>query len=171
MPSPSFFAPPPEARLASLPDAVWRKTISGLAGPLEVLWVEPPTNNEDRKTPIFFAHGGCGSAAVWIDWMMYLSQEHRIPCYAVSYRGHGDSWYPGYLRMYFTSARTLAEDLATAWNYIEVEETLRLLTPGNMVLVAHSNGGGLAQMALDAGLFHRKPVGLALIAATPCYGS
>lgn len=169
MPGPSFFPPSQQDRLVSLPSPVSRSYVQTPNGSLELLSASPPSTYTGlRRTPIFFAHGGCGSAAVWLEWMCYLSQTHNIPCYAVSYRGHGASWYPWYLRMYFTTARTLSLDLAAGFKHVQqLEKTAR--DSDAVVLVAHSNGGGLAQIALAAG--NIKVAGLSLVAATPCYGS
>lgn len=70
--------------------------------------------------------------------------------------------------MYFTTARALASDLVAGFRHVQ---EMQKKTHGNrdVVLVAHSNGGGLAQIALDAGDIN--PVALALIAATPVFGS
>lgn len=167
MPEISFF--PPRNPAVALPAAVQRSLIYSPSGQLELLIAEPPSSYTGRrKTPIFFAHGGCGSAPVWCEWMTYLSQTHNIPCYAVSYRGHGASWYPYYLRMYFTTKRTLANDLVRGVRYVQNREK-ELYGEDEVVLVAHSNGGGLAQVALAAGDINVG--GFALVAATPCFGS
>jgi len=98
--------------------------------------------------------------------MVYLSQKHSIPCYAVSLRGHGASWYPSYFRMVFmTGIRSLASDLIAAVDHI-MRETGR-----EVALVGHSSGGGLSQYIISEGLLgDRKVKGLALCAGTPCFG-
>lgn len=103
--------------------------------------------------------------------MTFFSQQHNIPCYAVSYRGHGASWYPSYLRMYFSGRRTLARDLASAVKYVEeVEKKLRG-DDVHVVLIAHSNGGGLSQTMLGEGIGNVTVQGYALLGATPSMGS
>lgn len=65
-----------------------------------------------------------------------------IPSYAVSLRGHGESWHPSYLRMvYGTTKRALADDVVAAVRWVQDREEA-----GEVVLVGHSSGGGLASM-------------------------
>lgn len=60
-------------------------------GPLELLAAEP----DDATGPaIVFCHGGMGGAWVWTEYMTYLKAK-GVRCYAISLRGHGDSWYVG----------------------------------------------------------------------------
>lgn len=96
--------------------------------------------------------------------MSYLSQAHNIPCYALSLRGHGLSWYPSFISMvWFTTKRALANDLVSGIKYVEGKEKTEV------VLVGHSSGGGLSQIILDAG--DVNVAGLVLAASIPCYGS
>ncbi|KAF6809630.1 alpha beta hydrolase fold protein [Colletotrichum sojae] len=137
-------------------------------------WVETPSgrievlsnqgaNPNTAKTPIFFIHGGMGSAWVWTEYMQYLAQ-HDVPCYAVSLRGHGNSWHPSYLRMvYFTTRQQLADDAIAAIKWVQDRQGSEVL------LVGHSSGGGLSQGILSAGQAHVK--GLALLGAVPGFGS
>ncbi|KAF2219944.1 Alpha/Beta hydrolase protein [Elsinoe ampelina] len=159
---------PSTAPRTPLPPGVTREFINSPQGPLELLSAIPSSSK--NKTPLFFNHGGFGCAAVWLEWMTFLSAvPHNIPCYALSYRGHGASWKPGYLRMTFgTTKRMLADDIVTGVKH--VESLLRQQgNPGTkVVLVAHSNGGGLCQLALNDGDIQVKA--LALIDATPPFG-
>lgn len=166
MPAISFFHP--FQGDISLSDCIQRQFIQTSSGRLELLVAAPKTNTQPRKQPIFFAHGGCGGAAVWLEWMEYFSQEHDIPCYAVSYRGHGSSWYPGYLRMYFTSKWTLGADLVSGIKHVERVESEKTGEDVKVVLVGHSSGGGLSQMILDSG--DVQVSALALVAAIPIFG-
>lgn len=97
--------------------------------------------------------------------MEYFSQEHNIPCYSVSMRGHGGSWYPWYLRMYFTGKRSFAEDVVAGIKVVERKEG------GEVVLVAHSAGGGIAQYALSEGIGDLRARALVLMGAIPGFGS
>jgi pimeloyl-ACP methyl ester carboxylesterase len=85
-------------------------------------------------------------------------------CYAVSYRGHGASWYPFFLRMYFTTKRSAADDLVAAIKFVRQKEGREV------VLVGHSSGGALGQLILSGGIGDVKVRGLALCTAMPCFG-
>src|SRR2546430_17616291 len=107
-----------EPEESPLPSHIIRSYVTTPAGQLELLVAEPPlSSNGLRKQPIFLLHGGFGSARVWIPWMTYLSQQHGYPCYALSVRGHGASWNPGYWRMYWTSKEIATEDAAAGARY------------------------------------------------------
>ncbi|QDS73337.1 hypothetical protein FKW77_006648 [Venturia effusa] len=184
MPQISFFRPstPPQT---PLPPGITRSYIQTPSGPLELLVALPASRNNPptspsqnraadatripKRTPLFFAHGGCGSAAVWIPYMQFFSREHQIPCYALSYRGHGASWYPNFLRMFFTRMSTLAEDLARGLAYV------RETAGEEVVVVGHSSGGGLVQFCLDkgrvGGVGVGKVKGVALAGSIPGFGS
>lgn len=132
------------------------------------------------------------------------SAPYNIPCYALSLRGHGASWCPGYLQMvYGTGKGALADDIATGVRWVEGEEKRRRReerertmetevepvqqggmvrhdsgvgrfdeevedTQAGVVMVAHSNGGGLTQVALDRGDVQVK--GLVLLDSAPNSG-
>ena len=92
---------------------------------------------------------------------MTFLQQHGYTCYAISLRGHGESWNPGFWRMTWgTTLKDLAEDVSCVWeellrreekrkqmNYEGSEEMDSVLP----VLVGHSSGGGLAQYVLSEG--------------------
>lgn len=92
-------------------------------------------------------------------------------CYAVSYRGHGGSWYPSFLRMFFTGREAFGRDLVYG---IEEAGRMERVRKGvdvemeDMVLIAHSAGGGLSQYLLARGKLRVK--GLCLFAAVPGLG-
>ncbi|KAF4564538.1 hypothetical protein EYR40_010704 [Pleurotus pulmonarius] len=155
----------PIAEPSHLPSGLSRTFVDTEDGKLELIVAEPPSSYiGPRKRPIFFQHGGMGQAGVWIEWMTYLSQRHNTPCYALSLRGHGLSWYPSYISMvYLTTKRALANDLVKGIKYVEQKEK------AEVVLVGHSSGGGLSQIILDAG--DVSVAGLVLAASIPCYGS
>lgn len=142
-----------------------------------MLYAQPEYPTEKHlMPPLFFVHGGFGCAAVWTEYMTFLSSSpYNIPCYSISLRGHGASWCPSYLRMvYGTSKRSLADDIVTGIEYVQKTEQERkqgnseLTEPIRVLLVAHSNGGGLAQLALDAGDVQVR--GLALLDSAPNFG-
>jgi pimeloyl-ACP methyl ester carboxylesterase len=102
--------------------------------------------------------------------MLFFSSR-GYPCYAVSYRGHGGSWYPGFWNMYFTSRESMAKDLVAGIEEAErlegerrkAEEKVRV------VLIAHSAGGALSQWVLSRGLVRVQ--GFCMFAAVPGFGS
>ncbi|CAK9784491.1 alpha/beta-hydrolase [Cutaneotrichosporon oleaginosum] len=129
-------------------------------GPLELLAAEP---DQAQGPAIVFCHGGMGGAWVWQEYMTYLKSK-GVRCYAISLRGHGDSWCPHFLRMVYGTTRTdLESDLVTAVNWVEKH------TGDEVVLVGHSSGGGLSQAVLGAGKVQAR--GLALLGAVPAFGS
>lgn len=95
--------------------------------------------------------------------MRYLANR-GITCYAISYRGHGNSWYPSFLRMLYTvTKRDLADDLLAGIRAVQTREGREI------ILVGHSIGGGLSQYLLNEG--ETKVKGLALLGAIPGSGS
>ncbi|KAL1853171.1 hypothetical protein Daus18300_011910 [Diaporthe australafricana] len=104
-----------------------------------------------------------GSAWVWLEYMQFLSSR-GIACYALSLRGHGESWHPSFARMvYGTTKSALADDLVAGIRWVEEREG------SQVVLCGHSSGGGLSQFVLaerDVGV-----KGLVLMGAVPGFGS
>ncbi|GMK55139.1 hypothetical protein CspeluHIS016_0201950 [Cutaneotrichosporon spelunceum] len=143
-----------------VPTGLHRYWIETPQGPLELFAAEP----EAATGPaIVFCHGGMGSAWVWTEYMTYL-KEQGVRCYAISLRGHGDSWCPPFHRMVYGSTRgDFESDLVTAVNWVEKH------TGDDVVLVGHSAGGGLSQAILDAGKVRVR--GLALLGTVPTFGS
>ncbi|KAL2759601.1 hypothetical protein ACRALDRAFT_1074171 [Sodiomyces alcalophilus JCM 7366] len=138
----------------------WVETPSGN---LEVLYNQPTGASSELRTPIVFLHGGMGGAWVWAEYMQFFAGQ-GIPCYAVSLRGHGNSWYPSYLRMvYFTTRRALEEDALAAIRWVQEREG------DDVLLVGHSSGGGISQSILSKKRLRVK--GLALLGAIPNFGS
>ncbi|PSK53993.1 Actin-related protein 2 [Elsinoe australis] len=152
-----------------LPLRINRSFIQSPQGPLELLYALPEASIA-KITPFFFVHGGFGCAAVWLEYMTLLSAApYNIPCYAISLRGHGASWTPGYFRMTFgTNKRMLADDIVTGVKHVEEIHQQERGPECKVVLVAHSNGGGLAQLALNGGDIGVSK--LALLDATPPFG-
>lgn len=129
------------------------------------------------RNPILFVHGGFGCAAVYVPWMLHLASR-GYSCHAISLRGHGHSWDPGFAKMVFTTTATsLAGDVAAGVAYLEKEfrpsdnhtkhgkDGYR----GEVVLCGHSSGGGLVQMVCDQEL--AKVKALVLLAGTPSFGA
>lgn len=151
---PSGPVPPP-------PEGLERHFLNTAGGRIEVLSAKPSTKSQGP--PIVFCHGGMGSAWVWTEYMQYLSAR-GVPCYAVSLRGHGNSWHPSFLKMvYGTTRKALESDLVAGIRYVQDTEN------SEVVLVGHSSGGGLSQAVLAAGDVSVK--GLALLGAVPAFGS
>ncbi|KAJ8110912.1 hypothetical protein OPT61_g6368 [Boeremia exigua] len=161
--------PNPPKPSTPLPEGIRRSYIETPSGPLELLSAIP-ADLTSSKPPLLFAHGGFGCASIWLSYMTYFSSR-GYPCYAISYRGHGNSWYPGFWRMYFTSRGTMAEDLKAGVQEVEKLETTRQNAEEKIrvVLVAHSAGGALSQYALSRGLV--KVQGFCMLAAVPGFGS
>lgn len=141
-----------------------RHWVETLSGNIEVLYNQPTGASPELRTPIFFIHGGMGGAWVWAEYMQFFAAQ-GIPCYAVSLRGHGNSWHPSYLRMvYFTPRRALEEDAMAAIKWVQEREG-----DNDLLLVGHSSGGGISQSLLSQARLRVK--GLALLGAIPNYGS
>lgn len=153
-----------------LPPSINRTFVKTASGDIELLVSSSssPSGSPARTSspPVLFVHGGFGHAFVWLPWMTYLSRkQYAGTTYAVSVRGHGASWTPGFWRMYaLTTKETLATDVVAA-----IEEIQRREGGERVVLVGHSSGGGLSQLILSKGL--AKVQGLALVAAIPNFGS
>lgn len=141
-----LFFRPPSRRPTPLPEGIERHFTDTPSGKLEVLYAPPRGDSADKNaSPIFFVHGGMGSAWVWLEYMAYLS-ERGVPCYAVSMRGHGESWYASYLRMvWLTTKRDLADDVVAGLRFVQAREGGK-----EVVLVGHSSGGGLSQFTHSA---------------------
>lgn len=170
----------PETKMADLPKGVKRVMIRGSEGKLELLVSESPAVSRGEKSAVLFIHGGFGSAGVWLPWMRSLHDETRTYAgnlYALSLRGHGGSFAPGYLEMaYLTSMTTLCMDVAVAMREIVALEEGAGNKSG-LIIAAHSNGGGLVQHAIASGKLPIKMLskiggltGITLITATPPFG-
>lgn len=159
--------------LPPLPPSISRTFIPTAHGPLELLIAQPSSSTSPRKKALLFQHGGFGFAREWVDFMLYFSSR-GFPCYAVSLRGHGQSWKPGYWRMVWGYGKSdFAEDLGAAVGFVSgIETGLRAGDGGfereDLVLLGHSAGGGLSQYFLGRGL---GQVGaLCILAGFPCFG-
>jgi pimeloyl-ACP methyl ester carboxylesterase len=151
----------PSGPVPNPPEGVERHWIKTPSGNLEILSCRPLTPSS--KTPIYFVHGGMGGAWVWAEYMQYLAQR-GVPSYAVSMRGHGNSWHPSYIQMvYFTTKSMLASDVMSGLRWVQEREGKEV------VLAGHSSGGGLSQYILSEKMARVK--GLALLGAVPGFGS
>lgn len=146
-----------------VPEGLERHWVDTPNGKLEILSATPQHVPAPGSPPIFFCHGGMGSAWVWTEYMRYLAAR-GVTCYAVSLRGHGESWHPSYLRMVFTTTRRmLGDDLVAGIEWAQAREGCQV------VLVGHSSGGGLCQGVLSEGRLDVRA--LALLGAVPAFGS
>jgi pimeloyl-ACP methyl ester carboxylesterase len=173
------WSPTPEAQnLIELPSHITRHFIQTPRGKLEMLVAQPPsspaTEHQPRKKALLFQHGGFGCAAVWIPFLTFFSQTHGFPCYALSLRGHGASWKPGFWELVFrTGLGSMVEDLGYAFTWVAGFESARRLGENGLreedvVLIGHSAGGGLSQYFLSS---NRATVGaLVIVAGIPCFG-
>ncbi|KAL6710258.1 hypothetical protein ACN47E_009204 [Coniothyrium glycines] len=154
---------------APLPIGIERFHVQTPSGPLELLSAAPSDPNSS-KPPLFFAHGGFGCASVWLNYMLFFSQR-GYACYAISYRGHGNSWYPGFWQLYFTTRGAIGEDLVAGIKEAERLESKRRDSGEitRVVLISHSAGGALSQYVLSRGLVQVQ--GFCMFAAVPGFGS
>ncbi|KAF2754626.1 alpha/beta-hydrolase [Pseudovirgaria hyperparasitica] len=158
-----------ESIRASPPHPLQRTYIRSQTYDLELVFFTPSQSTPCQ--PLLFAHGGYGSASVWYPYMLFFAARN-IPCYAISYRGHGNSTCPGFLQMvYGTTKGMLANDLVAGVQEVERRESERKgeVMEGEVVLVGHSSGGGLAQYVLSEGMVRVK--GLVLLGSVPGFGS
>jgi pimeloyl-ACP methyl ester carboxylesterase len=153
---------------SKLPQNSTRHFVHTSEGKLEVLVVEPPVTQQPRELALFFQHGAFGCASVWLTYATYFAQ-HGYPCYAISVRGHGASWIPGFVKYWCTTKASLAQDLVAGIEWAKAEEMRkRDRDTVSIVLVGHSMGGGLVQYALSKELV--KVTGLILCGAAPGSG-
>ncbi|KAK8094931.1 Arylesterase [Apiospora hydei] len=151
---------------SALPAGIERSFVQTPHGKIELLCAKPSSSSKAStlQPVVVFAHGGMGCAWVWTPYMLYLAQ-HGVTSYAVSTRGHGESWHPTFLRMlYMTTKRDLGDDLVAGIKAVQAREG-----EGEVVLVGHSSGGGLSQFLLNEG--DVKVKGLGLLGAVPGTGS
>lgn len=155
-----------------LPASITRRYVQTPGGKIEVLCAAPTSyspSSPQRRPPLFFIHGGFGGAHVWIPWMLFF-QARGYACYAVSLRGHGESWQPGFWRMTWkVGIGDLAGDVLAAWREVgRWEGEGREEKLEEPVVIGHSSGGGLAQYMLSEGLIETS--GLVLCASVPGHG-
>lgn len=153
---------PPKYR--PLPQHVERVFVKTEHGDLELLISRPKQCSD--VPPVIFAHGGYGSAGVWLEFMDHL---HRLGysgvLYAYSFRNHGASYPVSFLDMvYRTSLESCVEDLRACFEHAKQDAR-----SDDLVVVGHSSGGGLLQYALAQNVI--KARALVLLDAIPHFGS
>ena len=160
---------PQKPQFRPLPNHVERVFVPSAKGDLELL-VSQPKVLDPEDPAIFFAHGGYGSAGVWLEWMTYLHEAgYGGPLYAYSARNHGASYCLCFGRMvYWTSVDDIAQDLKACFDFASAKGHHDNGVRNDMVLVGHSAGGGLAQYALANNLIHCRA--LCLLDAVPHFG-
>ena len=152
-------------KLHPLPANILRDYVDTAGGNPELLVARPDLKGqkEDKRPPIFFIHGGEGHAAVWLEWMEYLSTRYSANTYAYSMRCHGVSYVVPYWKLVCgTSFEALASDLAEC-----LKEACKRKGQDPIIL-AHSSDGGLAQYVLSRGL--AKARALVLVGTVPHWG-
>ena len=159
----------PQRRFRPLPDHLKRISVPSPDGDLELL-VSSPANPDPEIPPIFFIHGGYGSAGVWIDWLTHIHKAgYRGHVYAYSARNHGASYSVPYFRMvYRTPFEEIVEDCMTCLAFSLKQQKANGHSEEG-ILVGHSSGGGLAQYALSKGLARCRA--LCLVDAIPHFGA
>ncbi|KAF2725492.1 alpha/beta-hydrolase [Polychaeton citri CBS 116435] len=161
-----------QPQLRPLPPHVQREFVSTQNGDLELLICQPKHPSKATPTtgaPIFFLHGGYGSAGVWLEWMTYLHNAgYPGPLYAFSVRNHGASYSVPYWQMVFsTPLDAVASDAIACIDFIKSHASnTGQATP---ILVGHSSGGGLAQYMLAKG--RARAHALCLVDAIPHFSS
>ena len=154
-----------QPQIRPLPSKITRSYIPTPGGDLELLISESKRPNPSAP-PIFFIHGGCGHASVWLEWMSYLHEAgYGGSLYSYSARNHGASYVVPYFRMvYGTSVGAMADDL------VACIQAVRAIEGGqDAVLIGHSSGGGLVQYVLASGRV--KCRALCLLDAVPHFGN
>lgn len=147
-------------------------------GDLELLYARP-ADYITSKPPLLFIHGGFGAATEYRFFLEYFSSR-GYPSYAISVRGHGNSYVVNFWRMLFTSQHQMALDVTAGIRHI-VDKHRNEGRP-DIVPVAHSAGGALLQYILSEGLCSPPDpkktdsqtymVGrVGLLGVIPCYGS
>lgn len=159
-----------EPRIRPLPAHIQRTFIKSPGGDLELLTCHPK-HPDPTAAPLFFAHGGYGSAGVWLEWMTYLHDAgYGGTLYAYSARNHGASYSLSYFRMvYGTSINDIAADLRLCYDSTRKQEQAANGKDAELTLVGHSSGGGISQYALAHGLLSCRA--LCLVDAIPHYGA
>lgn len=152
-----------------LPQQITRTLVPSPGGDLELLTCSP-TDPDPEALPIFFLHGGYGSAGVWLEWMTYLHESgYRGTTYAYSVRNHGGSYSVPYFRMvYRTQFDEIVDDFKTCLDFALKTERANGGSK-DVVLVGHSSGGGVSQYALSKDIVRCRA--LCLVGAIPHFGA
>ena len=147
-----------------LPQHVERVFVRIEHGDLELLISRPKQHSD--SPPVFFAHGGYGSASVWLEFMDHLHHfGYSGLLYAYSFRNHGASYPVSFFKMvYRASLQSCVDDLRACLEHAKQDARSE-----NLVVVGHSAGGGLLQYALAQSVI--KARALVLLDAIPHFGS
>ena len=124
-------------------------------GPMQLELLSAKPQSPKSRLSVLLVHGICLGAWVWEDNFLPYFAGHGFPTYALSLRGHGNS--DGKERIGSWRLRDFSDDLD--WAVREIG--------GNVVIIAHSMGGGVAQYYLRRG---RRAAGVVLMASVPPHG-
>lgn len=150
-----------------LPNHIERVFVNTPSGDLELLISRPgESSGHNSPPPVLFAHGGYGSAGVWLEWMDYLHKSgYKGTLYAGSLRNHGGSYsVPFYRMVWRTPLDACAGDLLACIQHAQQDAQCE-----HLAVVGHSSGGGLLQYLLANSRFRARA--LCLLDAIPHFGS
>lgn len=133
------------------------------SGPLELLACLPHTPTKHQ--PLLFLHGAHCAAACFQE-LLPLTSRAGYASYALSLRGHGQSWQPNNFVFHaLTSIDSYVADAAAGIDFVATEHPAAAL-----VLIGHSMGGGVLQRVLATVQPQRNIAGLVLLASAPLSG-
>ncbi|KAF8651908.1 hypothetical protein AX16_004553 [Volvariella volvacea WC 439] len=147
------------------PEGIERVFLPTPDGVLDLHFCPPDTTSSTSapRPPILFVHGGFGSALCWKNFLPLFASK-GYPAYAISLRGHGNSYNPGYWKMYWMPRKCFIEDVRYAIQHLKQNH------PGlKPILAAHSAGGGVVQDLTAQGV--EDIAGLVMLSPIPGYGS
>ena len=101
-------------------------------GNLELLCAAP-VGHDTSKPPLFFIHGGFGTATEYRFFLEYFSSR-GYPSYAISVRGHGSSYAVGFWKMLFTSQHQMALDVVAGIRYVIDKHRNEVLSSAEYIL-------------------------------------
>ena len=132
------------------------------SGLLELCTAVPAIGKANNRPPVLFLHGtNCAAACYKVFLPLFAAKG--FTAYALSLRGHGESYKMSWFWMMFlTTLDNFADDVVCAIDYIKENDGQA------PVLVGHSFGGGVLQYLL-ASRGIRVP-GLVLLASAPLSG-
>lgn len=129
--------------------SISRTHITTPGGDLELLCATP-ANYDISKPPLLFVHGGFGAATEYRFFLEYFSSR-GYPSYAISVRGHGNSYVLSFWKMLFVSQHQMALDVTAGIRHV-IDKHRNEGRP-DIVPIAHSAGGALLQYILSEGLY------------------
>jgi pimeloyl-ACP methyl ester carboxylesterase len=107
--------------------------------PLELIQQVPEQPTD--KPPLLFIHGAWHGAWCWKPHFIPYFAERGYPVYALSLRGHGESWLDDSLR--FVGTRHYIEDVNQVVREVRRQHTVR------PIVIGHSLGGYVIQKYLE----------------------